>query len=291
MYLVETKGREDMDVARKARAAVAWCEAASKGGTTWKYVYVPESATGAMGTGSWSTLVGAAATALDALVHEEEIQQQAPLFMAALTGEAKPAVPALVDQAVLDALPPNARKAADEALLMFDFLRKQDNANLAPPFAGLLGAIDGASRTLILNRLQSAVPPLPDDQRVWFDPYRSGLGSMPAPHYEKLAKNLRKTLLFNAGLMPIGLLRECLDYALNDVADYPGVFKAVRAAFKVEGSRKFRDEVLAIYEFRNKYVAHQEMELTDPAFAAKALARWIGGLATILQAAATTPAK
>ncbi len=41
-YLVETKGREDVDVPKKARVAMAWCEAASTEDCRWEYLYVPE---------------------------------------------------------------------------------------------------------------------------------------------------------------------------------------------------------------------------------------------------------
>ena len=42
-YLVETKGREDIDVAGKDRAAVLWCENATRlTGTPWQYVKVPQ---------------------------------------------------------------------------------------------------------------------------------------------------------------------------------------------------------------------------------------------------------
>ena len=42
-YLVETKGREDVDVAKKDRAAILWCENASRlTGVTWQYVKVPQ---------------------------------------------------------------------------------------------------------------------------------------------------------------------------------------------------------------------------------------------------------
>lgn len=42
-YLVETKGREDIDVAHKDRAAQLWCENATVlTGTTWKYLKVPQ---------------------------------------------------------------------------------------------------------------------------------------------------------------------------------------------------------------------------------------------------------
>lgn len=42
-YLIETKGREDIDVANKDRAATLWCENATRlTGTNWQYVKVPQ---------------------------------------------------------------------------------------------------------------------------------------------------------------------------------------------------------------------------------------------------------
>ncbi len=42
-YLLETKGREDVDVAHKDRAALIWCENATLlTGTIWQYLKVPQ---------------------------------------------------------------------------------------------------------------------------------------------------------------------------------------------------------------------------------------------------------
>jgi type III restriction enzyme len=42
-YLLETKGREDVDVACKDRAAVLWCQNATRlTGQCWNYIKVPE---------------------------------------------------------------------------------------------------------------------------------------------------------------------------------------------------------------------------------------------------------
>jgi type III restriction enzyme len=42
-WLIETKGREDLDVAHKDRAAALWCENASTlTGTAWRYLKVPQ---------------------------------------------------------------------------------------------------------------------------------------------------------------------------------------------------------------------------------------------------------
>ena len=42
-WLIETKGREDLDVAHKDRAARIWCENATVlVGTSWSYIKVPQ---------------------------------------------------------------------------------------------------------------------------------------------------------------------------------------------------------------------------------------------------------
>lgn len=281
LWLVETKGREDADVPRKASAAVAWCEAASKSGTKWQYVYVPQNATDAMGGGAFDDLVRACAPALENLLHEPELEQVAPLFAEAVTREVAAKLPDFVDQETLDGLPESARKAADEAILMFDFLSKRDGVNLAPAFTALLGALDHAAKAMILQKLGPLVPGLPAEQRAFFDVYVRGEGAKPGDHYRRMAQNLRKTLLFSSGVMPLGLLRDCLDYALNDNAKLGGAFEAVKEAFRFTGSRKLLEEVVAIYDFRNQHVAHQESALVDAKPTGAAMGRWIRALAVL----------
>lgn len=42
-HLIETKGREDLDVAHKDRAAQLWCDNATRlTGTDWTYTKVPQ---------------------------------------------------------------------------------------------------------------------------------------------------------------------------------------------------------------------------------------------------------
>lgn len=275
MYLVETKGREDTDVSRKARAAVAWCEAASKAGAHWQYVYLTESGMQAMSGGEFAHLVRACAPALQTLIHETEMQEAAPLFAEAIAKDAKASLPAFVDQATLDALPEAARKAADESLLMFEFLSKREGVNLAPAFTSLLGELDRAAKAVIEQKLGPLVPGLPADQRTWFEPYIQGTQARPADWYKRVAQNLRKTLLFQSGLMPMALLRDCIDFALNDKAKIGGVFDSVKQAFRYTGSRKVLEELSAVYDYRNKHVAHQESPVTDAKPAGLALGRWI----------------
>jgi len=43
--LIETKGREDVDVVHKDQAALLWCENATRlTGTPWRYLKVPQAA-------------------------------------------------------------------------------------------------------------------------------------------------------------------------------------------------------------------------------------------------------
>jgi type III restriction enzyme len=99
-----------------------------------------------------------------------------------------------------------------------------------------------------------------------------------------MAQNLKRTLVFNNGIMPLGLLRSCMEYALNDNTKIDGVFQAVREKFKVAGGRQMLATVTRIYDFRNTRVAHQEKEVTDPKEAERHLVEWINGLKSLAEA-------
>jgi type III restriction enzyme len=87
-----------------------------------------------------------------------------------------------------------------------------------------------------------------------------------------------------SGLSPLGLLRSCLDYALNDNTKLSGVFDAVKAEFRFSGGRDLLDRVKSMNDFRNTRVAHQEAPLTNPSEAKTALVGWVDGLNRMWQA-------
>jgi type III restriction enzyme len=84
--------------------------------------------------------------------------------------------------------------------------------------------------------------------------------------------------------MPLGLLRECMDYALNDNARIEGVFQAVKDRFRVAGGRAMLATLSQIYNFRNTRVAHQEKEVTNAEEARTNLVCWINGLKALVDA-------
>ncbi len=284
-YLVETKGQVDKETAAKARAAVEWCKAASTKQKKWEYVYVPEGVFQRFQGALFSELARMCAPSLHDLINEQKFAEELPLFAGIGILEAKAQeAQGLVDEKMLAALPERLRKAAEESVSLYRFFEKKPGVNYAPVFTALLGVIDESAKGLLIQKLTPKMPSSAPDQKTWFEPYLASVDKRMVRHYEEVARNLRKTLVYKNGLSPLGLLRSALDYALNDNAKLTGVFEAVKSELRFTGGRDLLDRVTAINEFRNTKVAHQETPLTDPAQAKAALVTWIEGLNRLWQA-------
>lgn len=280
-FLVETKGQVDRYVPAKARAAVEWCKAASTKAAKWSYVYVPEGVYQRFQGTSFAELVRMCAPALHELTMAEVVQGTLPLFAAGGTVETEldqAAAAGLIDEAVLQDLPERLRKAVEEAVSLFLFFEKKAGKNYAPAFTSLLGVIDETAKGFVIQKLMSAMPLAAPDQKAWFDPYLGKVDPKTHRHYQELARNLQKTLVFKSGVSPLGLLRNCLDYALNDRNSLTGVFEAIKDEFRYAGARDQLVAVQEINDFRNTRVAHQEAPISDAKEAKMALKAWIDGL-------------
>ena len=277
-YLVETKGREDRDVPLKAKAAIAWCEAASTETVQWHYLYIPQGVFERMAGDTIAELARACAPALQNLLQAEEFQDL-PLFVnLGQVDEEASTVDSLIDPAILNALPSRYRRAADQAVMLYRFFENKEGMNYAPVFTALLGSLDEVAKGFLVRRLQPEMPATVDDQKAWFAPYLGGVDRKSEDYYRKLAQNLKRTLVFNNGLSLIGLLRSCLDYALNDTTKIGGVFEALQTQLRFQGGRKVLETVTRINDFRNTYIAHQDQELTDKNLAEQELKIWIEAL-------------
>ena len=284
-YLVETKGREDRDVARKARAAVAWCEAASTDKYKWEYIYVPQGVFERITGDSLADVVRTCRPALTLLLGEEE-RDEFPLLAAidkaqAVADEKPPEVLKLVDPQTLNSLPPRYQKAVQQAVMLYSFFENKEGMNYAPAFTALLGSLDEASKGLLKRRLQDGVPPVGNEAEDWFDPYFEKPDPRKLSGYKAMARNLKKTLVYDSGISPLGLLRTCMDFALNDKTKVEGVFVAIREKFQVKGGRDVLAKLQRVNDFRNTRVAHQEDEITDGAAAKKELLSWVDTLHTL----------
>jgi type III restriction enzyme len=278
-YLVETKGQQDRDVPTKARAAVEWCRVASESGVSWEYVFVLEGVFQRFHGDSIAELSRMCAPSLDDLVSQKQIREEMPLFAALPLPEAEVSeADGLIKEEFLEAMPTRLRDASLEAVSLFRFFEKKPGVNYAPVFTALLGVVDETAKGIILKKLGESVPAGAADQREWFEPYMKNVDRKTIRHYEEMARNLRKTLIFRNGVSPLGLLRNCLDYALNDKTKITGVFEALKSEFRFTGGRDLLDSVTKINDFRNTRVAHQESPLTDNKEARKSLVLWIEGL-------------
>lgn len=284
-YLVETKGREDRDVARKATAAKAWCAAASTEGAPWDYIYVPQGVFERLTGDALEDLVRTCKPSLVRLLTEDS-REEPPLLAlidkaTSAQDERPPELKALVSAQVLDALPPRYRKAVSQALTLYSFFENKPGENLAPAFSALLGSLDEASRGLLKRRLQPDIPPVGHEAEDWFTPLLEKADRKKTRHYQDVGRNLKKTLIYDSGISPLGLLRNVMDYALNDTSKIDGVFAAAKVKFQVKGGREVLAKVQRVNDFRNTRIAHQEQEVTDVSLAKKELLHWVDTLHTL----------
>ncbi len=279
--LVETKGREDRDVPSKARAAIAWCESASSANCPWEYLYLPQSVFARHRGSSVEELAVTCRPALVDLIGSAKTQEELPLFAYAQAKvEELEHEESLLAPEALASLPPRYRHAVDQASMLLRFLRTKDNVNYAAAFSALLGPLDEAAKGLLLRRLQEPVPAQAAEQGAWFEPDLDVRGAK-RRHYEDMARNLKKTLVYGNGISPIGLLRSCLDFALNDNARLDGVFEAVRGAFRLTGGRRLLSDIERVNDFRNTRIAHQEEPLNESELAERELRHWMQTIAAI----------
>ncbi len=286
-YLVETKGREDRDVPLKARAAIQWCQSASTDKCKWEYVFIPQGIFEGMRGDTFAELARTCQPSLQQLIEFETAPDLNPLLAYIGEQEAekeKSAIEHVVDEKVVAALPDRYRRAVDHATLLYHFTKNKSDLNFAPVFSALLGSLDDACRSLMFRQLAGDLPAGAQDQKAWFSPYLEKVDFKKRDYYNRMANNLKRTLVFRNGLSPLGLLSEVLDFALNDHTKLGGVFDSVKNHMRFSGGRKLLDTVQAINQFRNTVVAHQERELTDPQVAHRELATWISGLLDITRA-------
>jgi type III restriction enzyme len=285
-YLIETKGREDRDVPSKARAAIAWCAAASTPQAPWEYLYIPQTVFERLRTVTLRELADTCRPALQNLIEAETLREDRPLFaLLAEADEQKPEIKGLVGAETLAALPERYRKAAEQAATLFRLCENKAGFNFAPVFSALLGSVDDAAKALLVRRLAPDVPCEAARQKAWFDVYLPGnLEGGKRRHYESLAQNLKRTLVHSNGVSLLGLVRNCLDYALNDNLKLGGLFDALKVRFKVAGGRQLLATATRVNDFRNTRVAHQEQELSDAKLAERELVVWIEALRQLTDA-------
>jgi type III restriction enzyme len=270
--LVETKGREDVDVPAKARAATAWCKSASTKTVKWAYLYVPQGIFDRFNGNTIEELVRTCAPAVGTLLKEEEA---APLLPFEQAEEAAP--PAAMDEFIsadaLAKLPKNTASLVSQAIQLFRFYENKTDLIFSPVFTPLLGPIDRCAQDLVFDRLVDDIPKKELDQRDYFAPYMQV--AVGRAYLSDNARRIQKLLVYNAAIMPIGVLKFCLEYAESPADGLDGVFASIRKNFRDLRGNGLLKLVGDVYDFRNTYVAHQDKELKDVKAAREALKKWV----------------
>lgn len=282
--LVETKGREDVDVPAKARAAKEWCKSASANEARWEYLYVPEGVFQRLTGDRIEDLVRASAPALVDLLHEADTLQLAlPLYEVPPVKRAEQ-VEEFISSKTLTGMPSRYLKSIEDAVALFKFLENK-GGSLSACFTPLLGPLDETAKGMVISLLEPSIPTNPGEQRNFFEPSLRGISDREQTWLRSNAANLKKALVYKNPVMPLGLLSFCLQYAQTYlVSPISGIFENVSKNFAKFNGSQLGDQVNSIRAFRNSYIAHQEKELTDIVLARNELRNWISGLATIYNA-------
>jgi type III restriction enzyme len=274
--LVETKGREDIDVPLKAMAAVSWCKAASSKKINWDYLYVSQTVFSGVTSNQIDDLFRVCAPSLQDLLREK-VQPQLTLPLGDYVEGKVTGIEEFIKTTLLENLPSRYKKSIEQAIALFQFFENKEGMLFAPVFTSLLGPIDESAKGLINDLLLPLTPSIPVEQKNYFAPYYEGINKGTVDWLKANARNLEKTLIFKNGLMPIGLLKFCLEYSQAD-HHIGGVLEAVKKSFSKFKQTDLYATVKEIYDFRNTYIAHQEQELTDIDTARKGLIKWVKGL-------------
>src|SRR4030066_68295 len=260
--LIETKGREDIDVPLKATAAISWCKAASSKQVKWQYLYVTQEVFSGITSNRIDDLARTCAPSLEELIREKA-QPQLFLPLGEYAEGKVTGIEEFIKSTDLEKLPSRYKKAIEPAVTLFQFFEKKEGMSFAPVFTPLLGPLDESAKGLINEQLLPLMPSTQAEQKAFFEPYYGTLKKGDTDWLNRHASNLRRTLVFKNGLWPSGLLLFCLDYSKMSKYEVGGVFEAIKKSFAEFSNTDLCEAVRAITDFRNTYIAHQEKELYD----------------------------
>lgn len=282
-YLVETKGMVEQDVPVKARAADAWCKAASENGIKWEYLYVPEAIYKNFNGTTLEMLKDACWPELARLLQVAETSQPSLPFYQIAQVETETLRDQFIKQEDFQLLPENYQTSINESVNLFNFIQSKAGS-FSPCFTPLLRSWDTASRSLVVGLVQPEVPHLKGQQDAYFEPDYFMISDRDVTWLRKNAAALKKALVYGSFIMPISMLSFCLQYSRMDPPIVVGgVFETIRNKFSKFNPSKLSERIDHIRNFRNTYVAHQDENnvLNDVEQAKVELKNWISGLSAV----------
>jgi len=134
--------------------------------------------------------------------------------------------------------------------------------------------MEDACNAVILARLLPTMPSSRVSEKEFFNPILSSIDQKKWKYYQDELKKLERTLVFRSPISPMGHLKFCLEYAIKSKEVLGGVLGAIKLQFGSEQDKQLLDLLASAYQFRNKYIAHQEQATVTKDLAHEQLTVW-----------------
>lgn len=275
-YLCELKGKEDVLVPLKARAAGEWCKVASKARYPWRYLYIPYHLFQQSAPNSIEELARACEPTLRSLLKEAETgQKELPIAEAEAKERAEDLFTKVLGQTGIKKVPAAVESAMRQAVYLLDHAVRSGMPDLGHVFQPLLAPLDEFSIKILDKFIRPKVPTVAEKREVYFTPYLGNIRPKEKFLLEKNGRYLRDNLVHGRSIMKLGTLLFCLDYARGGGWGAPGVWKDIELAFSGRGVEELFSLLEKVNDFRNKHVAHVEEPLKNADEAWPAMMLWL----------------
>jgi type III restriction enzyme len=267
--LCELKGRVDSLVPFKARAAVEWCQAASKSGTQWQYLYIPCELLLNIQEDTVDMLVRACEPALRALLQEARTGQTTlPLDEETAREQLESLCERVFREAGITEPAAPIAEVMRQAIMLLNHAIQTKMPNYAHAFQPLLKPLDEYALIILERNLR---PRMPKESVQW---KRYFLVSK-LPAFQRNGHYLMQNLAFGRPMMRLGVLLFCLQYAAHPSQKKGGVWKDVAELFSTLEMQELYTLLAPVNQFRNTRVAHVEQPLNNPDEAWDAMRQWL----------------
>lgn len=274
--LVELKGKVDELVPVKARAAVAWCKAGSKGKAKWRYLYVPYHLFQQSAPAIMEELLRACEPALKGLLDEAKSGQMAlPLAEATAQSEADLLFADVLRRAGMSQAPAAVEDTMRQAVQLLDYAIRSKMADYSAAFQPLLHPLDAYAIRILERSLRPRIPADPTKRYDYFNPYLGALGHRERVQLEKNQRYLERNLVYGQSIQKLGTLLFCLDYGQQQGWNADGIWRDVEKAFAAPAWAGFYQLLDQVNTFRNTHVAHVELKLDNANEAWTAMVAWL----------------
>ncbi|KPL90669.1 DEAD/DEAH box helicase family protein [Herpetosiphon geysericola] len=278
--LVELKGREDLLVPIKGKAAIEWCAVASQSGSKWRYIYVPYHLFQQQAPDTLEQLARASEPSLSTLLGD------AQLVLPVTPLEPQPdSFERLLKEAGISKTPPTGLvNVMRQAIGLLEYAEQQHMRDLAHAFQPLLGPLDIYALRILEEGINPYLPSNALDYDSYFFPalnnvYNPGKRSA----FERNGRYLKMNLVEKKSIQKLGNLLFCLDYTFNGRERLGGVWKDVHDEFDNKTMRQLYTDLNRVNQIRNTRIAHIEQRIDDPAEAWREMLVWLRCVATMAQ--------